>query len=422
MPLRPVLLFASALIVSATAAQTVVPTGSTIGRSGLASILDVPPAPFTPRATGTTLPTAEQIEGQRQFARSAKIQGDLLGLTGTLRRVLEEEQKGNFVDFYFEHEGEPRFIFRFLRNGPETLAKYLTHPRIKAETVRFSQAELEAAMDHMLKSFREDRIIMGGGTGTKRNRAEVEIGITEPEFRALVARKGVKIPEAVHLEFVAKQPASVINAKLQPPIASLVRIFARQDRPLGALPDIASHARIVLKDGCFRMPEQDNAHVAFPLGATLFIDRQGYLAFGPDKPGYARVGETVTFHGTIPEARDEKALVAAVHAACGPGKVVKISAPTSAAAERIQRVLDENVWALRSFKESYGLSDAQARHALEACKVRSGGEICLTTPAPPPDPRGTSCPAGTKLSFGLCRTKEGYIRPIPKWVTELIAE
>lgn len=45
--------------------------------------------------------------------------------------------------------------------------------------------------------------------------------------------------------------------------------------------------------------------------------------------------------------------------------------------------------------------------------------MCITIP-PPPVARQEDCPAGTKLSFGLCRTPEGYIRPLPKWIERLV--
>jgi len=114
-------------------------------------------------------------------------------------------------------------------------------------------------------------------------------------------------------------------------------------------------------------------------------------------------------------------LVRPIHAACGAGKVVAITAMESAAAQRSQQAVEQNANALRQFRESYGLSEPTARRALERCKQRSGFGVCLITPPPPPPRNGLSCPAGSRPSFGLCRTPEGHIRPIPQWIEELIS-
>ena len=109
-------------------------------------------------------------------------------------------------------------------------------------------------------------------------------------------------------------------------------------------------------------------------------------------------------------------LVRPIHAACGPGKVIKVNATRSAAAERAGDRVSTNFNALRELRESYGLSEEQAVRALEKCKQQAGFGTCLMTPPRPM--RQEECPAGTKVSFGLCRTPEGYIRPLPEWLEE----
>jgi len=400
------------------------PRAAEIGAEGYATITDAPPAPFTPVEPGAPRPpTAQQRAGHAQFARAGRFQNEVMNEVQALADQLRTAEKGNFVDLYFDNEGDPRVVFRFLRDPQATLARYTRHPRFFGEQARFSEEELRAAMDFMLETFREDRVILGGGTGNRRNRAVVEIAVTEPEFRALVARKGVTIPEAVELEFPVSQPASAVNLPLAPRIARLVRVFPRDDRPAGPLHSINSYARVVLSDGCFRIAggTRDGALVVFPLGAQLFIDGEGYLAFGDQEaPGYARVGEELVTPGSIGEVT-ALSIVAPIHAACGGGKVVKINGMRSAAAERAQNAVTQNAYALRQFRESYGLPEGTARQALERCKARSGSGVCMLTPPPPPRDGGPDCPPGTKPSFGLCRTPEGYIRPIPKWIQDLIA-
>jgi hypothetical protein len=400
------------------------PRGATIGPDGYATIADAPPAPFVPAEPSGPKPlTPEELARHQQFARAGRFQNEVRDEVQALAEKLRGREKGNFVDLYYENEGEPHVVFRFKRDPQKTLAKYTKHPRFFAETARYGREELRAAMDFMLEAFREDRIILGGGIGNKRNRAEIEIAITEPEFRSLAARKGVTIPEAVELKFAAKQPASEINRPLPPEIARLVRIFPRDNRPAGALHLVSSRAKLVLRDGCFHVAggEHSGALVLFPLGAQLFIDRAGYLAFGPESPGYARVGETIVTPGLIAEVKAPE-LTGPIHDACGEGKVVKVHGLSSDAAEAARQSVQADAEALRWLRDSYGLPEATARKALERCKARSGFGACLISPPPPPPPGGPNCPPGTRASHGLCRTPEGYIRPIPKWIQDLTSD
>lgn len=403
-------------------AQVARPAGATIGPNGHATILTAPPAPFEVQSPGTPEPpTAKQLAEQEQFRRVGEFQNAIRDEVDALHRKIDRAEKGNFVDLYFENEGEPHVVFRFLRDADATLRKYTRDPRIRAATARYSMAELSAALDFMMETFRDDRIVMGGGYGNKQNRTTIEIAITEQEFRELVKRKGVTIPEAVKLSFRARAPARDINTPLPANIAPLVRIFARDDRPIGAVNSINSMAKVVLQDGCFRSPDNGNAHVLFPLGAQLFVDRENYLAFGTaESPGYGRVGEELIFMGSIGEVTAPE-LTGPIHAACGTGKVIKVNATRSAAAERAQDQVSTNHNALRELQESYGLTMAQATRALEKCKRQAGFGTCLTSP-PPPVARQEDCPAGTKLSFGLCRTPQGHIRPLPKWISDLLAD
>lgn len=397
--------------------------GAAIGADGTATILDAPPAPFTPTEPGAPKPlTPEQLTGYRQFARAGNFQNEVREEVQAVVDKLRTREKGNFVDLYFENEGDPRVVFRFLRTPKETLARYTRHPRFFAEPARYTDRQLEAALDFMFRTFREDRVILSGGTGNKRNRAVVEIAVPEPEFRALVARKRVTIPDGVVLEFVVTQPANTLNRPLPPEIARVVRIFPRDDRPVGALHSIDSTAKVVLRNGCFQVDGgvHEGALVQFPLGARLFVDSQGYLAFGESEiPGYARVGETIVTPGSIGEVTAPD-LLAPIRKACGEGKVVKIHAMRSDAADSAQQRVSTNAQSLRYFRENYGLSEDMATKVLEGCKSRMGFGTCHRSPPPPPPPGGLTCPVGTKPAFGMCRTPEGYARPIPAWIQELM--
>ena len=389
---------------------------ATIEPSGYATITDAPPAPFTPAPPGQpTPPTPDQVAGNQRFARAGAFQNAVREEVQALDARLRREQRGNYVSLYYDNDSDPpRAVFQFLRDGPATLARYTRHPQFAAANVRFPESELQAASEFMWRTFGADRAIQSTGIG--RNTVTVRVALTEPEFRALVSRKGVTLPESVELEFAAAAPAAFANIPMPPQVAPLVRIFPRDDRPAGMLEDIHSRAKVELRDGCFRLPDRANALVLFPLGTRLFVDREGYLAFGGEAPGYGRVGEMLIFRGVIREVTAPE-LVAPVHAACGPGPVVKINGTASEAAHRAQAAVTDNANAVRHLREAYGLSEAGARRAAQRCAERSGSAVCLTTP-PPPVPRQADCPPGTRLSFGLCRTPEGYIRPLPEWLED----
>jgi hypothetical protein len=396
-------------------AGVALPKGAILEPSGFATIVDAPPAPFAPTAPGAPPPpTPDQIAGQRQFARAGSFQNSVMSEVMALDARLRREQRGNYVSVYYDNEGEPSAVFQFLRDGPATLARYTRHPQFIGRNVRFSEAQLRAAGDFMWRTFGEDRVIHSTGIG--RNEVNVTVSVSEPEFRALVVRKGVTLPEAVELTFLADRPAAALNPPLPPEIAPLVRIFPRDDRPAGMLHDIYSRAKVELRDGCLRIANRDGALALLPLGTRLFVDREGYLAFGAESPGYGRVGETLTFPGSIEEVTAPE-LVGPIHAACGPGRVLKINGTASAAAHGAQQAVTANEQAVRLLRESYGLSEAGARRAVERCRQMSGSGVCLNSP-PRPVPRQEECPAGTRLSFGLCRTPEGFVRPLPAWLEE----
>jgi hypothetical protein len=403
---------------NAAPAPDILPRGAVIGAEGFATILDAPSAPFTPAEPSAPKPmTADQAAAHAQFRRAGEFQNAVRGDVLALVKKLRVAEKGNFVSVYYDNEGDPSAVYQFLRDGPGTLRKYTKRPRFIGKTVRFSEAQLLADLQFMIDTFAPDRVIEGAGTG--RNSVDVFVNVPESEFRAMVERKGVKIPESVELEFKTNRSASEINTPLPASIASLVRIFPRSDRPLGMVNSINSRARVVLRDGCFRAADHGNALVLFPLGAQLFIDRDGYLAYGSsESPSYARVGEELVFPGSIAEVTAQE-LTGPIHEACGTGKVIAVNATQSSTAGRAQDIVTSNTNSLRELKESYGLTEAQAFKTLDACKKQFGGGMCILPP-PPPGLRQERCPAGTKLSFGLCRTPEGYIRPLPKWIAELV--
>lgn len=418
---------------------------ATLEASGYATILDAPPAPFTPTEPTPPPPlTPAQLADHAQFARVGQFQNGVREQVQALSERLEREQRGNFVSLYYDNEGDPSVVFQFLRDGPGTLRRYTQHSRFFGKTVRWSMARLMADQDFVMKAFAADRVIQGAGIG--RNEVNVYVLVGEAEFRALVARKGVTLPESVVLDFnaapvvplVMPDPAAATNAAVPAAVARRIRVFASDDRPNGILNSINSTAKVVLRDGCFRLADHDGALALFPQGARLFVDGEGYLAFGSGpKPGYARVGETLIFPGSLTEVTAPE-LVAPIRAACGPGKVIKITALDSLAARNAQAARDDQASALRLLQDEYGLGADQAQRAMAFLAAKQSAQprrigpdgiahppvppVIVVQSPPPPVASAAACPAGSKLSFGMCRTPEGYLRPLPGWLAEFLAQ
>ena len=133
--------------------------------------------------------------------RVADYQNSVMDEVQALAERLRREERGNFQTLHYDNEGELGVVFEFLRDGPATLSKYSRNPTFRGETVRWSQEELMAAADFMWETFREDRVIQG--TGIRSQTVNVEIIVSEDEFRSLAKRKGVTLPEQVELVFRA---------------------------------------------------------------------------------------------------------------------------------------------------------------------------------------------------------------------------
>lgn len=420
------------------------PFRAKIEQTGFATILSAQPATFQPQQPPAPEPrTAAQNAADADFQRIADYQNSVADEAMALAERLRREERGNFVTNHYDNEGELGVVFEFLRDGPQTLRRYSDNPTFRGETVRWSREELRAAADFMWETFREDRVVQSTGIGTQQVTAQ--INVSEAEFAALVKRKGVTLPEPVKLVFgaapvvpLANPPRPAAKDRAVPTgIAPYLRIFPRHDRRAGVLNAMLSRVTVVLKDGCFRAADRGDALVLFPLGAQLFVDSENYLAFGTgEQPYYARVGEAVAFMGSVNEVTTPE-LVDPIHAACGPGKVIKVEGLESAAARAAQENVTDRANAARRLQSEYGLDARQAERALAWLDARqsaqrqtseSGATLPRVSAAmivmspPPPVMTASECPAGTRHVSFLCRTPEGHLRPLPSWLREFLEQ
>lgn len=148
------------------------------------------------------------------------------------------------------------------------------------------------------------------------------------------------------------------------------------------------------------------------------------------------MGEAVEFMGSVNEVTTPE-LVDPIHAACGPGKVIKVEGMESAAAGDAQRKVTDRANAIRSLGDRYGLDARQAGRALDWLDARgeanrqtspegialppiTGTMMVEMPPRPVMDP--SECPPGSSLNAGLCRTPEGHLRPLPDWLVEFLEQ
>ena len=115
---------------------------------------------------------------------------------------------------------------------------------------------------------------------------------------------------------------------LDPALARYVRIFPRQDRhPAISLLALLS-ARVILRDGCFRLAEQAGASeplVIFNRDAELGVDAQGYMILGRTGSVGAgrRIGERIEWGG--PQGYSEAdPNVKLLRERCGTGPIVAV--------------------------------------------------------------------------------------------------
>jgi hypothetical protein len=217
---------------------------------------------------------------------------------------------------------------------------------------------------------------------------------------------------------------------LPPAMASGIRALFREvpqpaaerDQPMMmTLERTVASGLLLLVRGCFRMNSADGPLAVFPPGTRLgLVD--GYLMVGP--PGFppelsARVGEHVFWEGKAMTRFDE-ASRRRIAAACGAGPAQTVL-PASAT---VQQARNDGL-AASNFTRRYGSSWTDALRRVRQCRERleqslppapdrgplTDNPCGSTPPSPVSDP--ANCPAGTKLSGGICRTPEGHVRPLP---------
>lgn len=219
---------------------------------------------------------------------------------------------------------------------------------------------------------------------------------------------------------------------IAPALGGLLRLVARiapvppSDQLVNFNPEAPGRdvARIILRDGCLRVAAPGEPHLILPAGTRLYVDEQGFLSLGivSNSRANPRVGELAWWEG-FPQPPVSPAVAARIRAQCGPGRVRFLTLAQSVSATQAL----SDAAAAKTFADRYGAPWRDALRSIQRCRAQMtknlpsspSGEPPLlienmcgsTPPSPVADPR--SCPPGTSFSGGLCRTPEGYVRPVP---------
>jgi hypothetical protein len=242
--------------------------------------------------------------------------------------------------------------------------------------------------------------------------------------------EGTPVPREEAIQAPEPLDAQPLPASMAAGIRALFGVVPpREDRRdrlvFRNLERIVQQGRLLLVDGCLRFASPRGPHAVLPYGTRLGL-ADGYLVAGP--PGWprlqsARVGEELFWEGRrVPITHEASLQLIARH--CGPGPAIVV-VPQSAT---VQQARNDGL-AASEYQRTYGGTWADALSSVRACRRRmeqglardipnqprrlTVDNICGITP-PPPVTRPEDCPPGTSLSAGLCRTPEGFVRPVPR--------
>ena len=258
-----------------------VPVGVTTGASGFWTIDRAPDSPAPPRVQPPeqTLTIYAQIAGvsneeaEKRVRAQEKIRPEFERLMATLR----SKERGNYTEAELIHRPDWAYLLYFKRNPEATLAKYTKNARFQARSAPYTESELKKLIQPWIDRLSAERLFTGFGLNTRQGRAEVDMVVSEDEFRAIAKRNGWgDPPEYVQLKF----DGAPVGADVDPSVAKGVRIFPHSDRNLGLTNEAGFGGRIVLRDGCIYVIGFDGSEklAYFPREVGLGLDAQGYLS------------------------------------------------------------------------------------------------------------------------------------------------
>lgn len=325
---------------TAVPASSPVPRGATIGASGYATILSAPPAgqiavpPAAPPPPPTDgRPTPLPMSREARAARSRMMNPDEAARVAVqaLNRRFSRAEPRDYIGMRIVRDPSPRFAFQFRRNAAATLARYTRDPRFTSRDGGLTRAELQPIFDEWWKRFEPFRLVGGGSVYEFDGVVRFDMNIDEAGFREIAARERWVLPKRLELRF---SPPRNLRS-VEPALLPYVRIFARQDRRPALVNDALLSGRVILRDGCFRLVDHGEEHealVIFGRDLELGRDAEGYMVLKDAGSGRVapRIGERMSWGGPRGYSEADPS-VKLLRDKCGPGAIVAVGEPDSAA-------------------------------------------------------------------------------------------
>lgn len=307
-----------------------------IESSGYATVLHAPPSSrpvarvkrYEPEETRLMRELGVSLDDAR---RRVNPDEDTSKAARALHLQLQANVPDEYVGYMIVRDPYARFGFKFRRDAAAALARFTSDDRFIALEGGIPSHELKPEFDRWMARFIQHRIFNSGSIREFEGRLAFDINIEQSRFAALAAEERWAIPDNVDLSFAPPAEPTAIDPRL----ARLVRVFPQNARSSGPVTLEYSTARLILRDGCFRLQGSDSVEslVLFGRGVQLELDDEGYLVlFHPlalaRDVAPVRVGEIVLTGGrghyeeTDTETR-------ALRSACGAGPIVALGLPQS---------------------------------------------------------------------------------------------
>lgn len=312
------------------------PVGATVEASGFWTVETAPDSPTEPRAAPAErkLTIYAEIAGvsNEEAEKRRKAQEAVRPEFERLMATLRTKERGNYTDAELIHRPDWAYLIYFKRNPEATLARYTKNPRFQARSAPYTEAELKTLIKPWVDRLSAERLFTGFGLNARQGRADVDMLVSEDEYRVLAQRNGWDEPPAyINLKF----DGAPVGPDVDPAVAKGVRVFPHGDRNLGLVNQAAFGGRVVMRDGCLFVIGLDRTEklAYFAREVGLGRDEQGYLSLHTrtaEPRHLGRIGETFTWAGPIPI--DETApMVKELRAQCGNAPLMHLGIPESSA-------------------------------------------------------------------------------------------
>ena len=330
-------------------------------RGSYATILEAPPyLPIERLGPEPYVPTLQD----RRWRFAERMEQRHLPM---LRR-LKQGEMGNFGGVEWRWQDGPANdglgtltgIAYFLRAPEQSLRRYTSDPLFAAAQGDFSRVDQDAVTRQWAERIGRDIASEGFGNMST---PWLSIAVPRKDFEILRAEKGWDIPVNLTLRFSERAEPDL--PAIAPDIAGDIRYFPASDRLAGPTPDIATYDAIVLRDGCFFIDEEgdDDPLAMFPLGAGIYRDSEGHMAFrsrhSQHQPRLARVGTRMQLGYRADVAEPPAGLIEA----CGTHRVVLVKSLDQAAG------YGAPWFAVQQYAQSEGIRAAEAMQQANRCLV-----------------------------------------------------